>query len=1320
MKAETWKNAIFSAFVCLVLVCVLLPAAAMAAGNTCSTHGVAYNNGFCPNDPSCYEPCGGSGTVEDPFTISNAGQLYWFAAKVNAGESYINGKLTANIVDNTGDVAGCDGTKAEGWRDWTPIGIRNGYQGTFDGSNFTVSGLYFNGSGYAGLFAAVNTVLDTVGTVQNVGVVNSYIKGNNEVGGVVGHIEGGSITGCYNAGTVSGHNVVGGVVGNNVEGTIENCYNTGTISGENYIGGVVGANYSSIENCYNTGTISGENYIGGVVGANHSSIENCYNTGTISGENYIGGVAGENNASITNCYNTGAVSGSSIVGGVAGNNYQGNVTNCYNTGAVTGSGSAVGGVVGANNGTVEKCYYLADSETEDGGKTNAQFASGEVAYLLQSGVTAPEGETEIPEIWGQDITTGENDTQTDNYPVLGEPKVYYGFTTCHSDQTQQIFTNNSNAAVEKPAHTTGTATDNGDGTHDQVCSVCGILIVNNATHSFDEGTHQCVCGKVEQFTITFNTDGGSEIAPITLDYGAAVTAPADPAKTGYTFAGWDKEIPSTMPAENMTVTAEWTINHYTITFVDTGDNTYDPITLVYGAAVTVPANPTKTGYTFASWDKEIPETMPAENMTLTARWTPIAAEAPSVTVNGSCDTNHQAEHLLSVAATEKSDYSYSYQWYSNPTESNQGGTAISGATESTYAINTCAAEAGRMYYFYCVVTATRKDNGQTASTASDVVSVHFYSSPTAKELTYNGADQALVNAGVTDASRPMEYVLAEAESDVPENGWNREIPTGRDAGTYYVCYRVVGKGDTEGLVEVEIKAKPVTIKADSKSAYVNGSEPTYTYTVIDLYEGHTIRGVVVSCASADLTMAGTYEITVSLEGLTVLDGETDVTENYAITTANGTLTVSTPYVPPYIPPVIPTPEPEKPVTIPVTDKETSVEIEVTISEGKATVENVDPDELEKVVDGDSNTVTIDFSELDGKITEVELPPEVVEKIAETAGESEQTLEIVLSDGMSIEFNASSLNEQIQKTEGTNLSVSVLPGKDAELTKEQTTAVGDRPAYDINVISNGKHISNMGGKITVSAPYELKNGEKAGGLVVYYVDDNGNRERCETRYDEQTKLVSWETDHLSLYMIDYDETLAEVCDRGENCPLNDFTDTDPGEWYHDGIHYCVENDLIIGLTDDLFGADGTATRAQIVTILWRLEGKPVVNYLMTFDDVDADMWYTEAVRWAASEGIVYGYGDSFGVNDPITREQLAAILYRYEQRNGGGFKGMWMFLLDYNDRAEISEWAYEAMCWMTMNDVISGKPGNILDPKGNATRAELAVMLQKYCSVMSVE
>ena len=143
------------------------------------------------------------------------------------------------------------------------------------------------------------------------------------------------------------------------------------------------------------------------------------------------------------------------------------------------------------------------------------------------------------------------------------------------------------------------------------------------------------------YTITFDTAGGSEIAPITQDYGTNIAAPADPTREGYTFIGWDREIPETMPAENMTVTAQWEINQYTITFDTNGGSEIAPITQDYGTAITVPADPTREGYTFMGWDQEIPTTMPAENITLKARWKDIEKPTGEIVIG----TNKWREFL---------------------------------------------------------------------------------------------------------------------------------------------------------------------------------------------------------------------------------------------------------------------------------------------------------------------------------------------------------------------------------------------------------------------------------------------------------------------------------------------------------------------------------------------------------------------------------------------------------------------------------------------------------------------------------------------------
>ena len=192
--------------------------------------------------------------------------------------------------------------------------------------------------------------------------------------------------------------------------------------------------------------------------------------------------------------------------------------------------------------------------------------------------------------------------------------------------------------------------------------------------------------------------------------------------------------------------------------------------------------------------------------------------------------------------------------------------------------------------------------------------------------------------------------------------------------------------------------------------------------------------------------------------------------------------------------------------------------------------------------------------------------------------------------------------------------------------------------------------------------------------------------------------------------------SAACDGGADCPLRAFNDLDVNAWYHDGIHYCLENGLMDGVDNALFAPNASLTRAMLVTILWRVEGRPVVNYYMPFTDVDGGAWYAEAVRWAASEGIVNGVTDtSFAPDDPITREQLAAILWRYAKAKGYDVSiGEETNILSYADFDQIGEYAIPAMQWACVAGIINGLTESTLVPQGTATRAQAATMLMRFC------
>ena len=360
---------------------------------------------------------GGSGTAEDPYQIANGAQLKRFAAIVNGTDGMAQntaacGKLTADILLNN----------TEGWenwgstapaKNWTPIGSGSQpFTGTLDGAGHSVSGIYINSTtNYQGLVG----YLGEGGTLQNLGVKASYIKGRNIVGGLCG-MNSGTMTNCYNTGSV-----------------------TGTGNGD-YVGGVCGRNNGNVNNCHNTGTVTGTGeYAGGLCGRNNGNVSNCYNIGSVEGNKIVGGLCGQNDRTVTNCYNIGSVAGNDYrVGGVCGYNYGGPVTNCYNTGNVTGS-NYVGGVCGNSLGNVTNCYYLNTCGAAGVGtsKTADDFKSGEVASLLGEG-------------WGQTIGP-------DDYPVptSDASKKVYAYTM-YQGQSQSTGTgyanNNGNVDLDLASH----------------------------------------------------------------------------------------------------------------------------------------------------------------------------------------------------------------------------------------------------------------------------------------------------------------------------------------------------------------------------------------------------------------------------------------------------------------------------------------------------------------------------------------------------------------------------------------------------------------------------------------------------------------------------------------------------------------------------------------------------------------------------------------------------------------------------------------------------------------------------------------------------
>ena len=185
------------------------------------------------------------------------------------------------------------------------------------------------------------------------------------------------------------------------------------------------------------------------------------------------------------------------------------------------------------------------------------------------------------------------------------------------------------------------------------------------------------------------------------------------------------------------------------------------------------------------------------------------------------------------------------------------------------------------------------------------------------------------------------------------------------------------------------------------------------------------------------------------------------------------------------------------------------------------------------------------------------------------------------------------------------------------------------------------------------------------------------------------------------------------DKNPNTGANPFTDVSEKDWFYGDVMFVYENGLMLGTSKTLFSPHGTATRGMMATILWRMEGSPAPKGKNSFTDVEAGKWYADAITWTAENGIFAGYGkDKFGPDDPITREQLAAIFYRYADYKGYNLtvKGN---LDKFKDADKVTDYAKTAMQWAVGSGLMKGKSGNLLDPQGTATRAEIAAMLHRF-------
>ena len=464
----------------------------------------------------------------------------------------------------------------------------------------------------------------------------------------------------------------------------------------------------------------------------------------------------------------------------------------------------------------------------------------------------------------------------------------------------------------------------------------------------------------------------------------------------------------------------------------------------------------------------------------------------------------------------------------------------------------------------------------------------------------------------------------------------------------------------------------VTIKPNDKSAYVGDTLPTLGA------EDYTVTGLVGSDAlktaptlsyegTPNMSAAGSYVIKAS-------GAEVPNTDHYheAIVYQNGALTVSN----------------RSSGGSGSGGSASSTGVtgsgdDVTIDISGSTVSSA---QMDKAVDraDKGETITIDA----GRSASVSLPADGMK----SAARNDNSLTVELRHGevtLSPEALASVADQA-----GRNATITVDTVNTRELNSRQQAAVGNAPVFDLTIKSGSKTITDFGGGlITVSLPYELPKGQDPAGVVVWFLDDNGNITPCETMYDVRTETVIFTTRHFSLYVIGYVQPQP-------------FTDVDENAYYADAVAWAVANNVTAGTSATTFSPDASCTRAQMVTFLWRAAGEPKVNGTNPFTDVQPGSYYYDAVLWAVANGITSGTSaTTFSPDATVTRGQTVTFLYR-----AAGAPAV----AGANTFTDVPADAFyaSAVQWAVNEGVTGGTSATTFSPDSPCTRAQIVTFLYR--------
>lgn len=1287
-----------------------------------------------------------------------------------------NAVLTANITVNTG-VLNNDGEPnpyTGKFVAWKPIGSSpDRYAGTFDGQGHTISGLYCKGSGdYVGLFG----VMEGAGTIKNVTVARSYFKGNNFTAGICGYNNAGIIQGCTFTGTIDGgESWAGGICGSSYGGKIIDCTNTGTIRGSARVGGICGSmNGADIKRCKNFGTVTSTgDYAGGVSGimGGYGKITGSYNTGAVNGVKQVGGVCGNSSyGKVIGCYNTGDITGSGdAVGGVNGYSMQNTrIIGSFNFGKVSGVNS-VGGVSGENRSgsSIVNSYYNSDvytgkavgtendaESTTATGKTTAQFKDGTVCKALNAALKEAESEVVF--------------YQGDDYPVLTAPIVFEGIedggTYCRSvtfavqhaasvtangvaltadEQGQYILSANGSNKVYTILAKDGstekqiTVTVNADHiggvatcTQRATCTVCGEQYgeTDPENHTGDtevRGYTEATCTVPGYTGDTYCKACGERIA----QDGKPILAPGhDWEETEYTWSGTEctakricKRDASHVETESVTavvtVTQQRTcvldeLSAYTATFINP-DFSAQVMKNVKTAE--------RMGHDFTVLQSD--ET---EHWYRCSRCEAIDAKAAHTGGEASCHALAVCEVCEKAYGALNPDNHTDGEVWRQFTKTHKKICVYCDAVIVPEEKHTCKDSVCTECGYHCY-----QHEGGTASYFVRPVceicgekygyTLSDSTKPTGK-LRVAGKEWDELLSSVTFGLffRDAQAVRITAQDDSYTHlGFDSSRHAVKIA--YYIH---TGEG---ALSESELEGKAFTAYTGEFNISPNSNYVIYarltdyagniTYLSSDgivlddtapEFDGIADGGIY--CGAKTVTVKEAYLASVTVNGETVTLDENNA---FVLSPAQGAKTVTA------------TDAAGNSVTVTVTINETH-SYQWKSEDGQYWKKcGVCGDETEKK----------------------EIPVIPVSGADEVCRTQDYRLGFTLPGGCTLvnaEYGFEGTKGACAVTEDGGAYIAVIDGKTAYLPNESMFTVRiiaqTEDGFGITAEKTVKIIDgHRGGEANCHAPavcevcqseYGEKNpenhdggtevrGQKAAGCTENGYTGDTYCLGCEALLQTGEEIPAAGHNYVNGDCTKCGaEDPSAVCDGGEGCPGKHFTDMPSVQnWAHAGIDYAVKHSLFAGMSETAFGADITMTRGMLVRVLWKMAGSPAHGEENPFSDLLVDDWFYDGAVWAAEHDIMVGVGDGVLLpNEAVSREQLAAILYRYSEMRGENVS-LRADLSVFPDAADVSDWALDALAWANANEFVCGtkeEDAVYLRPQSGATRAQVAAILMRYC------